>query len=104
MKDASEKRFNNYEQMKSLAHTYKHKRLFSMQGYVYHVLSGQWLRKAFPGIGVDNRTLPEKRYRICLSEVGISEFPEESTDVFKRNMIDRYLFIDTSSQCITRQC
>ena len=35
-------------------------------------------------------SLPEKRYRICLSEEKILELPEESTNVFKRNMLDRY--------------
>ena len=33
---------------------------------------------------------PEKRYKICLSEKEISELPEDSTDVFKRNVTNRY--------------
>jgi len=34
--------------------------------------------------------LPEKRYRVCLSEKELKYLPEDSTAVFKRNMIDRY--------------
>ena len=33
----------------------------------------------------------KRRYRICRDENGISEFPEDSTDIFNRNMIDRYI-------------
>ena len=63
----------------------------SIQECVYQLLNSQWLRKAFPDVGFAKSSLPEKRYRICLSEEEILELPEESTDVFKRNMLDRYM-------------
>ena len=39
-----------------------------------------------------NSNLPEHRYRIiCNSEEELIEMPDDSTDVFKRNMLDRYV-------------
>ena len=97
MKDAFEKQLDNYEQMKSVAHAYTNKRECSIQECVYHLLSGQWLRKTFPGVVFANSNVPEKRYRICLNEEEIAQLPEESTDVFKKNMIDRYIDRPNSS-------
>ena len=45
----------------------------------------------------------KKRYRVCRDENDISEFPEDSTDIFNRNMIDRYIdrpnFRFSSGEC-----
>ena len=38
-----------------------------------------------------SKPLPENRFRICRSKEEIDELPEDSVDVFKRNMVDRYL-------------
>ena len=35
--------------------------------------------------------MPEKRYRICKSKEELAELPESSTEVFKRNSLDRYM-------------
>lgn len=35
--------------------------------------------------------LPDKRYRVCKSQIELSELPADSTEVFKRNNLDRYL-------------
>ena len=50
-----------------------------------------WLRKTFPKVSFANSNLPENRYRMCKSKEEIDELPEDSQDVFKRNMIDRYI-------------
>ena len=75
--------------MKSVAYTYPNKRKCSIQECVYCILSGEWLRKIFPGVEFASSNLPEKRYRIFISEEQISELPQESINIFKRNMIDR---------------
>ena len=91
VEDAFEQNLDNYQQMKSVASAYVNKRECSIQECVYHILAGQWLRKTFPGVIFANSNLPEKRYRICRDEKDISELPEDSKDIFKRNMIDRYI-------------
>ena len=38
-----------------------------------------------------NSNIPEKRYRIFRRKEGLDELPDNSTDVFQRNMLDCYL-------------
>ena len=77
--------------MKSISKAYSTKRECSIQEAVYHVMPELWLRKTFPGVIFANSNLPEDRYRICRNEDQIKEMPEDSTDIFKRNMLDRYV-------------
>ena len=91
VRDAFEKELDNHEQMKSVANVYLNKRECSVQECVYHILPGQWLRKTFPGVIFANSNIPEKRFRIFLSENEISDLPEDSKNLFKRNMVDRYI-------------
>ena len=44
---AFDKELNNYEQMKSVANAYINKRQCSIQGCVYHIFPGQWLKNHF---------------------------------------------------------
>ena len=82
--DAFEKELDNYEQMKSVANAYINKR-----ECIYHILPGQWLTKTFPGVIFANCNVPEKRFRVCLNEDEIFELPEDSKQIFKRNVVDR---------------
>ena len=60
----------------------------SVQERVYHILAGQWLRITFPGVFFENSNIPEKRFRMDVSERKISELPEDSARIFKRNTLD----------------
>ena len=99
LKEALEDILDNYQQMKSVVQTYVNKRECSIQECMYQVLSGQWLRKTFPGVIFANSSIPEKRYWICHEEKDISQLPEDSRDVFKKNMIDRYIDRPNLSFC-----
>ena len=77
--------------MKSIARAYATKRECSVQEAVYHVMPELWLRKCSPGVLFANSNLPEHRYKMCLNEEEIKELPEDSTNIFKKNMIDRYM-------------
>ena len=50
-----------------------------------------WLRKVFPGVLYVNSNTPEKRVRMMLSKKKIAELPKESTDIYKKDMINRYM-------------
>ena len=63
----------------------------SVQEAVYHVMPELWLRKCSPGVLFANSKLPEHRYKMCLNEEEIKELPEDSSNIFKKNMIDRYM-------------
>ena len=47
------------------------------------------LRKIFPGAIYAN--IPEKRLKMLQSQEKISQLPDESEDIFKRDMLDRYM-------------
>ena len=38
-----------------------------------------------------NTNLPEKRLKMLRSQEEISQLPDESEDIFKRNMVDRHM-------------
>ena len=90
-KEASKMNLNVFEQMKAIAKAYTTKRECSVQEAVYHIMPELWLRKTFPGVIFANSNLPEDRYRICRNEDEIKEMSKDSTDIFKRNMLDRYV-------------
>ena len=50
-----------------------------------------WLRKIFPKVIFLNRNLPDKRYKIFKKRNEIDLLPDDSTDLFQRNMLDRYI-------------
>ena len=77
--------------MKKIAKAYNTNRECSVQEAVYLTMPDLWLRKCFPAIQFINTNMPADRYRIFKSEEEIEELEDDSTDVFKRNMLDRYV-------------
>ena len=61
----------------------------SIQEAVY-ILMPELCLHYFPGVIFANSNLPDNRFRICRSKEEIDELPEDSVDIFKRN-IDRYI-------------
>ena len=54
-----------------------------------------WFTKVYEDLGVlynlyVNSNIPEKRVRMMLSKKEIFELPEDSTNIYKRNMVSRY--------------
>ena len=82
VRDASKRKLENHEQMRSVANAYLNKRECSVHKCVYYVLPGQWLRKTFPGVIFANSNAPEKRL-IFLSENEIMDLPEASKGIFR---------------------
>ena len=64
-------------------------------GRIYQVMPELWLKKVYEDLGVlynlyVNSNIPEKRVRMMLSKKEIFELPEDSTNIYKRNMVSRY--------------
>ena len=62
---------------------------------MYQVMPELWLTKVYEDLGVlynlyVNSNIPEKRVRMMLSKKEIFELPEDSTNIYKRNMVSRY--------------
>ena len=49
------------------------------------------MRKVFPRVLYVNSNIPEKPVRMVLSKKEIAELPENSTDIYMRNMMNRYM-------------
>ena len=77
--------------MKPVAHAYSLKCESALQKALDQVMPELWLRKVFPGVLYANSNIPEKLIRMMLSKKEISELPKESTDIYKRSMVNRYM-------------
>ena len=56
-----------------------------------HTHSELWLKKGFPAVSFVSTSLPNERFRVIKNEEEINEISEDSEDIFKRNMLDRYV-------------
>ena len=83
LKVSIENKCSNYEQMNAIARAY----------------SLLWLRKVFPGVIYVNTNIPEKRFRVLRSQKEIGDLTDDSNDIFKRNMLDRYVDKPNESFC-----
>ena len=77
--------------LKSAARAYRTHQEMSVQEAVTIALPELWLCKTSPCVVFVNGNFPQKRYRICRSEEEIVKMPANSKDLFKRNMLDRYI-------------
>ena len=91
LRESIEKKQGNYKQMCAIAHTHVSNRECSVQEAIYQCLPEPWLRKIFLGLIYTNTNLPEKRLKILRSQEEISQLPDESEDIFKINILDRYM-------------
>ena len=91
LRESIEEKQGNYEQMCAVAHAYASNRECSLQEAVYHCLPELWLRKIFLSVIYANTNLAEKRLKMLRSKEEMCQLPDESEDIFERNMLDRYM-------------
>ena len=92
-KGTLEKGANYYKQIKPVAHPYLSKRECALQGAAYHIKPELRLRKVFP----------EKRVTMFLTKNELTKLSEDSTDIYKRNMVNRYI-IRPQDQVLNQLC
>ena len=80
-----------FETIKAIAKSYSTKGECSVQEVLYHILPKLLSQKIFPKAIFMNSNMPEKRYRIFKNKCQIDELPEDSTEIFLRIMLGRYL-------------
>ena len=96
-KEAYESGHSAAEKMKSIAKAYRTNREMSVQEATAVILPQIWLRKTSPQVIFANSNLPDDRYRIFKTEEEILNMADDETNVFKRNMLDRYIDRPNSS-------
>ena len=82
---------DKFETMQKVAQAYSDNRECSVQEAVYQLMSELWLRKGYPQVSFVNTNLPEDCFHMFKSEEELAELPEDSEDVFKKNILDRYI-------------
>ena len=74
------------------------------QECVYRCTPELWLRKIFPGTVFVNTDLPNKRIRVAKAQHELDELDDESTDIFKSNIIEPYCKRPTSIPAVDHLC
>ena len=74
-----------------MAHADASKKECSLQEAVYQIMPVLCLKEVFPGLLYVNSNIPEKLVRMMLSKKEIAELPEYSTEIYTRNMMNRYM-------------
>lgn len=62
----------------------------SSQECVYRSMPELWLRKIFPKTVFVNTNVPNKRIHVAKPQEELDELDDDSTDIFKSNIIERY--------------
>ena len=62
----------------------------SSQEYVYRFMPELWLRKISPKTVFVNTDLPDKRVCVTRTTVELDALDDDSTDIYKSNMIECY--------------
>ena len=93
MKAAKEAKTNNLDVRRSLRKVgaaFLSCREVSAQESVYSCMPELWLRKTFPGVVFVNTGLPQERLQVAKCQEELEALHDESTDIFKSNIIERY--------------
>ena len=77
--------------MKKIAYSFISSHQLSVKEAVYNVLPELWHRKCSSEISFINTNLPNNRIRMIKSKEELVLLPENSTDIFKKSIIDRYM-------------
>ena len=89
-KEAKKENLSMREGLKKIGAAFLSTREVSSQECVYRCMPELWLRKIFPATVFVNTNLPEKRIRVTKSHQELENLDDESTDIFKSNIIERY--------------
>ena len=90
-KEAFENNMYHPDIIKTIVKAYLRNRECSVQEAVYHILPELKLRTIFPAVYFVNTNLPQERVQVLLYKKELSELPDDSSNIFKKSNIDRYV-------------
>ena len=76
----------------------------SSQECVYRCMPELWLRKVFPKTVFVSTDLPENRIRVAKSQSELDELHDDSTDIYKSNIIERYIIRPNNIPSVHNLC
>ena len=89
-KEARNSNLNVQDSLRKIGAAFLSTREVSAQECVYRCMPELWLRKIFPKALFVNTDFPQNRLRIPKSQDDLEELEDDSTDIFKSNIIERY--------------
>ena len=103
-KEAKAADMNIRDGLKKIGAAFLSTREVSSQECVYRCMPELWLRKIFPAAVFVSTDLPDKRVRVAKSQQELKELDDDSTDVYKSNITERYARRPHSIPCIDNLC
>ena len=107
MNAAKEGRADNMtvaEGLRKMGAAFLSTREVSSQECIYCCMPELWLRKIFPATVFVSIELPEERIRVTKSQQELEDLDDDSTDVFKSNIVQRYSIRPDSIPSIDKLC
>ena len=103
-KEAKVASMNIRDGLKKIGAAFLSTREVSSQECVYRSMPELWLRKIFPKTVFVNTNLPENRVRMTKTQEELDELDDDSVDIFKSNIIERYIIRPTSVPIVDNMC
>ena len=89
-KEARESNLSVKDGLRKIGAAFLSTREVSAQESVYRCMPELWLRKIFPKTIFVSTDLPDKRLRVAKTQEELEELDDDSTDIYKSNIIERY--------------
>ena len=103
-KEAKESNLNIRDGLRKIGAAFLSSREVSSQECVYRCMPELWLRKIFPKTVFVSTALPENRLRIAKTRQQLDDLEDESTDIYKSNIIERYSIRPKSIKSVNEMC
>ncbi|CAB3995694.1 Hypothetical predicted protein [Paramuricea clavata] len=103
-KEAKSSNMNIRDGLKRIGAAFLSTREVSSQECVYRCMPELWLRKIFPKTVFVNTNLPEKRACVTKTPDELNELDDDSTDIYKSNIIERYTLRPNSIPAVNKLC
>ena len=103
-KEARSSNMNIRDGLKKIGAAFLSTREVSSQECVYRCMPELWLRKIFPKTVFVNTDLPDKRVRVTKTTAELDELDDDSTDIYKSNIIERYSLRQREFPVVDRLC
>ena len=104
---AKEAKANNMDirdSLRKIGAAFLSTREVSSQECVYRCMPELWLRKIFPATVFISTDLPDKRIRVTKTKKELDDLDDESTEIFKSNIIERYTIRPASIPTVNNLC
>ena len=103
-REAKESNLNVKDGLKKIGAAFLSSREVSSQESVYRCMPELWLRKIFPKTVFVSTDMPDKRLRVAKNQQELDELDDDSTDIYKSNIIERYSLRPNNILSVNNMC